>query len=29
MAIDVGVNLAPDEVLGEPRIGPYFSIGSI
>ena len=29
MAIDVGVNLAPDEVLGEPRVGPYFSIGSI
>jgi outer membrane protein assembly factor BamA len=29
MSIDIGVNLAPDEVLGEPRIGPYFSIGSI
>jgi outer membrane protein assembly factor BamA len=27
MAIDIGVNTAPDELLGEPRFGPYFSIG--
>ena len=26
MAIDVGVNLTPDSLLGEPRWGPYFSI---
>lgn len=26
MAIDIGVNLAPDVVLGEPQWGPYFSI---
>jgi len=27
MAIDIGINTAPDELLGEPRFGPYFSIG--
>jgi outer membrane protein assembly factor BamA len=26
MAIDIGVNLTPDVLLGEPRWGPYFSI---
>ena len=26
MAIDIGVNLAPDSLLGEPSWGPYFSI---
>jgi len=26
MAIDIGVNLAPDALLGEPSWGPYFSI---
>ena len=26
MAIDLGVNLNPDDLLGEPRFGPYFSI---
>lgn len=26
MAIDLGVNLGPDNILGEPRFGPYFSI---
>ncbi|MGZ6143366.1 MAG: POTRA domain-containing protein, partial [Myxococcales bacterium] len=26
MAIDIGVNLAPDALLGEPTWGPYFSI---
>ena len=26
MAIDLGMNLTPDNVLGEPRFGPYFSI---
>jgi outer membrane translocation and assembly module TamA len=26
MAIDIGVNLAPDTLLGEPQWGPYFSI---
>jgi outer membrane protein assembly factor BamA len=29
MAIDIGVNIEPDQLLGEPRFGPYFSIGSI
>lgn len=29
MAIDIGINIGPDELLGEPRFGPYFSIGSI
>lgn len=29
MAIDIGVNLAPDALLGEPRFGPYFSIDPI
>ena len=29
MAIDIGVNLAPDALLGEPRLGPYFSIDPI
>ena len=29
MAIDIGVNIEPDQLLGEPRLGPYFSIGSI
>jgi outer membrane protein assembly factor BamA len=26
MAIDIGLNLTPDQILGEPRFGPYFSI---
>jgi outer membrane protein assembly factor BamA len=26
MAIDIGVNLQPDAILGEPQWGPYFSI---
>jgi outer membrane protein assembly factor BamA len=26
MAIDIGINLQPDQILGEPRFGPYFSI---
>ncbi len=26
MAIDIGVNLTPDSLLGEPQWGPYFSI---
>jgi outer membrane protein assembly factor BamA len=26
MAIDIGVNLTPDALLGEPQWGPYFSI---
>jgi outer membrane protein insertion porin family len=26
MAIDIGVNLQPDALLGEPQFGPYFSI---
>ena len=26
MAIDIGVNLQPDVLLGEPQWGPYFSI---
>jgi outer membrane protein assembly factor BamA len=26
MAIDIGMNLTPDQILGEPRFGPYFSI---
>ena len=26
LAIDIGINLTPDELLGEPRFGPYFSI---
>jgi outer membrane protein assembly factor BamA len=26
VAIDIGVNLAPDATLGEPQFGPYFSI---
>jgi outer membrane protein insertion porin family len=29
MAIDIGVNLAPDALLGEPQLGPYFSIDPI
>ena len=29
MAIDIGVNLAPDSLLGEPQFGPYFSIDPI
>ena len=29
MAIDIGINIEPDQLLGEPRFGPYFSIGSI
>ena len=29
MAIDIGVNLAPDALLGEPQYGPYFSIDPI
>ena len=29
VALDIGVNLAPDSVLGEPQYGPYFSIESI
>ncbi|MFL5310296.1 MAG: POTRA domain-containing protein, partial [Myxococcales bacterium] len=29
VAIDLGVNLAPDALLGEPQYGPYFSIESI
>ncbi|HUJ26801.1 MAG TPA: POTRA domain-containing protein [Myxococcales bacterium] len=29
MAIDIGVNLAPDALLGEPQFGPYFSIDPI
>ena len=29
MAIDIGVNLAPDALLGEPQFGPYFSIDQI
>ena len=29
MAIDIGVNIAPDALLGEPRFGPYFSIDPI
>ena len=26
IAVDLGVNLAPDQLFGEPRLGPYFSI---
>ena len=26
LAIDLGVNLAPDPLFGEPRLGPYFAI---
>jgi len=26
MAIDLGMNITPDQLLGEPRFGPYFSI---
>jgi outer membrane protein assembly factor BamA len=26
LAVDIGVNLDPDVLLGEPRFGPYFSI---
>ena len=26
MAIDIGINLSPDDLLGEPRFAPYFSI---
>jgi outer membrane translocation and assembly module TamA len=26
VAIDIGVNLQPDALLGEPTWGPYFSI---
>jgi outer membrane protein insertion porin family len=26
LAIDLGMNLAPDPLFGEPRVGPYFSI---
>ena len=29
VAIDIGVNLAPDALLGEPQFGPYFSIDPI
>jgi outer membrane protein insertion porin family len=29
VALDLGVNLAPDSVLGEPQYGPYFSIEPI
>jgi outer membrane protein assembly factor BamA len=29
MALDIGVNLDPDPLLGEPRFGPYFAIGTI
>jgi len=29
MAFDIGVNLDPDALLGEPRFGPYFAIGTI
>jgi outer membrane translocation and assembly module TamA len=29
MAIDIGFNLAPDALLGEPAWSPYFSIGGI
>jgi outer membrane protein assembly factor BamA len=29
MAIDIGFNLAPDTLLGEPAWSPYFSIGAI
>ncbi len=29
MAIDIGFNLAPDALLGEPQFGPYFSIDPI
>jgi len=29
VALDIGVNLAPDSVLGEPQYGPYFSIEPI
>jgi len=29
MAIDIGVNLSPDALLGEPQYGPYFSIDPI
>jgi len=29
MAIDLGVNVAPDQLLGEPAFAPYFSIGTI
>ena len=26
IAIDLGINLAPDPLFGEPRLGPYFAI---
>jgi outer membrane protein insertion porin family len=26
LAIDLGINLAPDPLFGEPRLGPYFAI---
>jgi outer membrane protein assembly factor BamA len=26
LAIDLGINLAPDPLFGEPRVGPYFAI---
>jgi outer membrane protein assembly factor BamA len=29
VAIDIGVNLAPDALLGEPQFGPYFSLDPI
>ncbi|HET9751556.1 MAG TPA: BamA/TamA family outer membrane protein, partial [Myxococcales bacterium] len=29
MAIDIGVNLSPDALLGEPQYGPYFSIDQL
>jgi outer membrane translocation and assembly module TamA len=29
VAMDVGINVSPDVLLGEPRYGFYFSIGPI
>ncbi len=29
VAMDVGINVSPDALLGEPRYGFYFSIGPI
>ena len=29
MSIDLGVNVTPDQLLGEPAFAPYFSIGTI
>ncbi|MFL5406727.1 MAG: BamA/TamA family outer membrane protein, partial [Myxococcales bacterium] len=26
LAIDIGINLNPDQLFGEPKLGPYFSI---